>query len=205
MLVSGGPYQALISPPEIQPIYVVDIFRDIVASFAPMLLPIIQANETTALGQSLINTIDYQYGHVKELVATLFQYDKSQQLKYTKYPLVYLVMDFPEDRGNQPGFYATVTLEIVIAHQTDATYKASERMQNVFKPVLYPIYYSLLDAIAAHPMINENNADIIKHRKIDRVYWGRESIGGTDGNVLNDYVDAIDITNLKLTILDNNC
>lgn len=188
--------------PQSSPIYIVDIIRDIVNGMTPDLLPVIQANETLALGKTLINTIDYQYGHVKELIATLFQYDKSQGLKYTKYPLVYLLMDFAEKRGYEVGFYGVININLILIHQTDPSYKMTDRMNNVFRPVLYPIYYSLLNAIADSPWINENDPQMIKHTKIDRGFWGTEAM---DATVLNDYVDAIDITNMQLTILSNNC
>jgi len=185
------------------PVYIVDVIGDIVQAITPDLLPIIQANETAALGKTMIQTIDYQKGHFEELITTLSNYDKSPQLRNIKYPLVYLVQDFPEDRGVEVGFYATVTLNIVVAHQTDSTYTIDDRMNKVFKPVLYPIYYALLQGMADSDMVNESSTEKIRHRKWDRAYWGRQSVGGTDKNKLNDYVDAIDITNLSLTIF--NC
>lgn len=187
----------------VNPLYIVDLFRDIVSGMTPDLLPIIQQNEQQAIGKTLINTIDYQYGHVKELISTLSNYDKSPNLRIIKYPLVYLVQDFPEDRGQRAGFYADVTLQIVIAHQTESTATIADRMKNVFKPVLYPIYYALLSAIASNSLVNVFDETMIPHRKVDRAYWGKLSVGGTDANVLNDYVDAIDIINMKLPILYN--
>lgn len=204
-------YTTIVTPPIIKPIYVTEILRDVVDSFTPSILPIIQANETIALQRqnssyaSRISTINYQYGHPKELIGTLAQLDKSAQLKFTKYPLVYLYMDFGEDRNKMLGSYATVNLNIILLHQTQDVYKMQERMEYVFKPVLYPIYYALLNAITLHPYVNEGNPQELKHKMFIRGYWGQERIGGTDGNNLNDYVDAMDITNLQFTILNNNC
>lgn len=193
------------------PIYIVDLFQDIVTSMTPTLLPTIQANESAALAidpeatikQSMIKTIHYDYGHVKELITKLSNLDKSDQLRFTKYPLVYLVQDFPEDRGDRPGIYADIIVSIVICHQTKDTAVIQDRMKNVFKPVLYPIYYALMSAIAVYPLFNVSDEGLIKHRKIDRAYWGKTSIGGNDANTLNDFVDAIDITNIKIPVLYN--
>lgn len=204
-------YTVPVQQPMIKPVYVVDIIRDVVSCFTPSLLPIIQANESIALAKqgatysSRISTINYAYGHPKELIGTLAQLDRTTQLKFTKYPLVYLLMDFAEDRNKMLGSYASVNLNIILLHQTDDTYKMEERMNYVFKPVLYPIYYALLRGITEHRLVNEGDPQELRHKKFDRGYWGREAIGGTDGNQLNDYVDALDITNLQFTILNNNC
>lgn len=186
------------------PTYIVDIIGEVVQGFTPDVLPIIKANELAVLGTTLIDTIDYQYGHVIELIQTLSQYDKTDNYRRIKYPLVFLAMDFPEKRG-KPDWYATAVLNIIIAHQTDSMDKIGDRMRKVFKPVLYPIYYALLDGLAAHDLINENTADILSHTKFDRGYMGTIKDSGNIANRLNDYVDAIEIVNLNLTILNNNC
>lgn len=187
------------------PVYIVDIIGKIVADFTPALLPVIKANEQAALGKTMIDTINYQYGHTKELIQTLAQDDKSAQLKGLKYPLVYLVQDFPEKRGQTVGVYAKAVLDIILIHQTLDTYKITDRYRNVFKPVLYPIYYALMQGIADCDVVNENSPDIIMHTKVDRSYWGRVGIGGNEANTLNDFVDAIEVGNLSVTILYNNC
>lgn len=187
-----------------EPTYIVDIIGEVISSFTPDVLPTIKANEQAALGSTLIDTIDYQYGHTVELIQTLAQYDASDQFRRIKYPLVWLAMDFPEDRGDF-NWYAKVNLNIVIAHQTSSTDKMQDRMTKVFKPVLYPIYYALLEALSLHDLINENTPDIIKHRKFDRGYMGNITTNGNTANKLNDYVDAIELINLSLTILNNNC
>ena len=186
------------------PTYIVDIVGEVVQSLAPDILPIIKANEVAAGIPSLIDTIDYQYGHAVELIQTLAQLDKTDQYRRLKYPLIWVVMDFPVKRGNY-NWYGIATLNIVIAHQTEATDKMMDRMTKVFKPVLYPLYYALMDGFAAHDLINENTADIIQHTQWDRGYMGNITNNGNTANKLNDYVDAIEITNLNLTILNNNC
>lgn len=186
------------------PTYIVDIIGEVVRTFTPDILPVIKTNEIGANTSSLIDTIDYQYGHTVELIQTLAQYDKVDSFRRLKYPLVWLVMDFPEKRGKL-DWYATTTLNIIIAHQTESTDKMENRMIKVFKPVLYPIYYALLDGLASHDLINENDADILQHTKYDRGYMGNIRADGNIANKLNDYVDAIEIINLNLTILKNNC
>lgn len=189
------------------PVVIVNVIRKVVSDFTPAVLPIIKANEKAALGSTKIDTINFQNGHIEELLQTLYQDDKSPEMKTLKYPLVYLAQDFKERRGRKAGFYANTDLSIAIAHQTVDTYKSMDRYKNVIIPVLYPIYAALMNGLAASSMINESSEDLIQHDKIDRLFWGTSAIGmvPNTANKLNDYVDAIEISGLNVTILYNNC
>jgi len=192
------------------PVYIVDIIGDVVNNVRDEILQTIITNENAALApdeQSFINTINYQYGHKLELLETLKQMDQdaSGQNKFLKYPLVYLVQDFVEDRGKQPGIYAETSLNILIMHQTEPTHKITDRYNKVFKPVLYPIYYSLINQINQSRFVNQGNEDLIPHTKIDRAFYGKKGLGGNEKNALNDFVDAIEIVNLDLKINYQPC
>ncbi len=190
------------------PVYITDIIGEVVAAAKTAkyngtnvtLLQTIRTNETAAIESTLISTINFQYGHKKELIETLIQMDQNPDNQANKYPLVYLVQDFSEERGKAVGQYAEVSLNVIIAHSTRNDHKITDRMTKVFKPVLYPIYYQFMKFLAAHPMVNVINSDMIPHKKTDRSYWGRNAVGGTDALKLNDYVDAIEIENLQLKI-----
>jgi hypothetical protein len=188
------------------PVYIVDIIAAVVAAVQSEVLETIQANETAVLNSpSRIQIINYQYGHPRELIQTLAQNDSGgPTTNQLKYPLVYLYMDFREQRGRLPGVYADTTLNFAIMHQTEGDYKAADRYVNVFKPVLYPIYYSLMKQLTKSPMTMAGNEDMLPHDKWDRVFWGTSSSvaksAGTDKSVLNDFVDGIEILNLALKI-----
>lgn len=191
-----------------QPVYIVDIIGSVVQAVQTEVLATIQQNERTALGNTLIHNINYQYGHFRELISTLAQWDAdaSQQQQLQKYPLVFLVQDFREQRGKTAGMYAEVSLNIIVCHQTDPNYKVTDRMANVFKPVLYPIYYSLIKQLSKNSLTYAVSPDLIAHDKWDRAFWGTSKLNaGNDKTLLNDYVDAIDIQNLSLKISYQPC
>lgn len=202
--------QRSIYMPSRKPIYVVDVIGAIVQQITPLILATLVANETTALGRpSMIDTINYQYGTILELIERLAADDKSKQTQDLKYPLVYLGVTsdrggIVEQRGMTAGVYANVKLNILIAHQTQSTYTIRDRMKSVFKPVLYPIYYALLQGISQARGINEDDPDMIVHQKTDLGYLGKSAVAGNTGITLNDYVDAIEMTNTTLTILNNS-
>ncbi len=120
----------------------------------------------------------------------------------------HLYMDFREQRGRTPGIYADTQLNFAICHQTEGDYKAADRYVNVFKPVLYPIYYSLMKQLTKSPLTVQGDQDMLQHDKWDRMFWGTSKVvggGGTDRSYLNDFVDAIEIQNLALKINYQPC
>lgn len=189
-----------------EPVYIVDIIEEVVAATSAAILATIQENETTALElPSLIQKVSYHKSSFKELIVTLAQADPSDVGRFNKYPLIYLMRDFKEARGRLAGVYAEVNLRIIIIHQTESTYKITDREAKVLKPVLSPIYYEFMHQLFLHPMINVGpDEDGIPHDYWFRAYWG--SVQQSDGkNALNDYVDAIEINNLALKINFPNC
>jgi hypothetical protein len=46
--------------------------------------------------------------------------------------------------------------------------------------------------------------DLFEHQKYDRLYWGKQGLYGNSGNIFNDFIDAIEINELKFEIL-NTC
>ena len=145
--------------------------------------------------------IEFMYGPVEEIEANLIEIAGAYGLPGGNtdgsYPLIALFQDFPENREGNGGYYADVTLPIVlIATLTDKNYKAPQRYEFSFKPVLYPIYQLLLEEIAKNGSIIVGDPDKIEHTKYDRLYYGRRTLG----TAVSDYVDAIELNNLKLTV-----
>lgn len=182
------------------PVYVTDIIGEVIEATEAAVLQEIITNETSVIGASSIQGINYQFGHYNELVQTLMQYDQSQEERVNKYPLAWLRTDFRERRGQAPGIYAEVFLNIVLCHHSMQNYKSTERKVKVFEPVLYPIYYEFLNQLYLHPSIHVMSDEMIQHDKTDRYYWGTTKVGKT-----SDYVDAIEMDNIQLKIKYENC
>lgn len=175
-----------------EPLYIVDVIGDIVAKVQTEKLAQLQAYDPNIQG------VHYEYGPGKEILETLKQ-KETPAFRMKKYPLVALLMDFPENRNPQTGIYAATELTIIICYHTIPAYKTAERYEKSFKPVLYPIYMSFIDNLKTSAISMIKNAEI-PHEKIDRPYYGRDN-----KNVGNDFLDAIEISGLKLNLYDPNC
>lgn len=145
----------------------------------------------TALGISVLN---YQYGYIEELNETLKQYEADPVKFEQKFPLVWLAEPFDTERGDKE-VYGESNPDIFIINTTTKTWKAKERMDNNYKPILYPIYRSLLDQLVLSVVFNHVSVDSIPHKVTKGYYWGE-----AQKSVLNDTVDCLKIKFPKIRI-----
>lgn len=168
-----------------QPVIIVDILNDVIDRVNAM----------------RVTPVKFMYGPWREIEANLVEIAGAYELlggnTTGAYPLIAVIQDFPENREGLGGYYADVTLPfVIIATLTDNTYKAPQRYSHTFKPVLYPIYSQFMDALARESRIIGNDPGMFQHTKYDRLYYGKETLG----TAVSDYVDAIELNNLKLTV-----
>lgn len=170
---------------------IVDEMRKIVDAVSAELTPSLQLLDPNLTG------IHYDHGHPIEVIETLKQKDEAKEFKFRRYPIVALFEDFP-GQGGEIGYNGEVTLHMIIARFTEPTYKADQRYEKNFKPFLTPIYNELLKQITFSKAFQTYGVTNIQHTPINRLYWGREGLYKNEGNVFNDFLDCIEIRNLKL-------
>jgi hypothetical protein len=152
----------------------------------------------------LVKTIHYIYGHPLEITESLQQMTATPSVSVTKFPMIALLTDFPERKGIE-GVYSDVTLNLIIATLTDRHYKAHQRYVTSFKPTLYPIYNEFITQLYKCSYFELVAPERVDHTKYDRLYLGRMGLYGKNGNLFNDYIDAIEIENLKLKVKQQIC
>lgn len=174
---------------------VVDTFREIVARVNTAL-----AGKLPDLSPST-GVIQYMHGHPLEIISRLQQKDKMAAGRFEKYPVIALFQDFPEDSvATNIGIDEEATLHLIIAKGTKPDYVAEERYEHNFVPFLYPIYEELMVQIVAEKQFNVYSVNRLPRQKWDRLFWGRAGLYGNEGNIFNDYLDCIEIKNLKIKI-----
>jgi hypothetical protein len=161
----------------------------------PEMFRYVTADVKTRLG---ISVLHYEHGHPREIIDTLLSMTKSHTQTANKFPLIALYQDYPEERGGNTRFYK-VKLQLIICMLSRPNYTAAVRLEKTFKPVLYPIYEMLLQSVAKSGYFREHAANLVKHTKTDRVFWGKSGLYGTEGLIMNDYIDAIELTDFELS------
>ena len=164
-----------------------DVFAEIVASVK------------AALG---IDVLNYQFGYIASLNETLQQWNKVQDFQKLKFPCLWLQQPFTIVRSQDPRTYGrTQNLKVFIMTTSNIAQKPEQHMNEVFKPILYPIYRELLNQINHHPAFSVQSGLQIPHVKTDRYWWGE-----AQQNEIADVVDVIEIADLQLMINHNpNC
>jgi hypothetical protein len=131
-----------------------------------------------------------------EIINILSQKSANVNLKFEKYPLIALFQDFKEEvtlSGRD------VSLNLAIITDTRPEWMASERQIETFDKVLYPLWDLFFKYLKRSPYIDQLE---FVYDKTDRMYWGKQAADGTESNLFNDTIDAIEIENLKLHIVE---
>lgn len=180
-----------------KPVYIADVFGDIVSKVSAILTPGFKILDPTIQG------INYQYGPYKEVFGNLVQLGKVDG-GGKKYPLVWLWLPNDMNHGDILGYAGISPLRIIIARWSNATDKTPARYANNFKPFLYPIYLELMNQLYLDPRIVSDGHGMIPHKQTDWPYWGGDS-PPEEANPFGDFVDAIEIKGLKINLLLKKC
>lgn len=171
-------------------IYVVDVIRDVVANCSAKLLPTLQGID------SLITSIHYKYGHYTDIQAELLQESKN---RLNRYPLVALFEDHAISHSKE-GLTGVANLKIIILYLSRPDRTRQWREDNVFRPILYPIYNEFLRQLFLSGKFNVYSQDQIKHVQINRPHWGDPALYRNDAYLFTDVLDGIELSNLSLEI-----
>lgn len=144
-----------------------------------------------ALGWTHLN---YQYGYITELDETLQQDSPTEAFRAKSFPLLWIRQPFTIIKGNQNVYGFVPDLTMFLMNHTDKNWKAKERMENNFKPILYPLQTALLSAIDEHPALTYDGY-ILPLEESDFYYWGDE-----EKSYLTSVVDCIRLANIQLKI-----
>lgn len=178
-------------------IYPQDVFADVVE--------MVSAKLTTQLQEvdDAITGVHFQFGTGLEIIETLLQ--QTEMDPFSKYPLICMFLDVQEEHNEEAGIYSRIPeLRMAIVYGTDSNYKAAQRDEKNFKPILTPIYQELLDQMMNSCAFMKSGLGF-EHSMTRNYYWGRSGLYGKEGNIFQDKLDAIELTFRDLKILKTYC
>lgn len=140
--------------------------------------------------------LGFHHGHLLEIVNTFKEAVTNVTYRHEMFPAICLLHDFPEVYNEKDE--RDVTLNVLILTDTDKKFKAADRYTYSFDAILSPLYEKFKAGLIRSTAIGGNYHP---HTKYDRLYWGREGLYNNTGNLFNDFIDAIEMENLKLRIL----
>ena len=132
----------------------------------------------------------FKSGDQKELLA-FFQQSQGK----TNYPLLWLEMPYQEKHINRKRVDVD-RLSLILAVETNAEILNSERLENTFKPILYPLLDRVLDVFTVSNTLDyDSNFEIMKFSNYSDQAEG-------EAGTFADIWDAIKLT-LDVSINDN--
>lgn len=149
----------------------------------------------------------YMYGHPREIENRLNLKGESKVNKFRQWPLIYLRTDIKQSHGEYKNIlYELDSFTVYIITPTKSTYTSPEKVENIYKPILYPLYNDLLDKMKVSRAIAKNGVGI-DHDHYDRYGWGNETEYGNDGLIFSRYLDAMEVVfnNIRIYEDTNKC
>lgn len=140
--------------------------------------------------------VRYMAGHFVEVNNRINALSNSPQRLET-FPLIALRLDASPTVSDGLTKY---DLNIVIMQTTKIEWNAEQRFTELFPKYLTPIFNLFMEAIYLVRLFCWEG-DEISHVPIDRPYFK----GASGANAFSEYVDAIEIQNLKVSKLTKHC
>lgn len=119
-----------------------------------------------------------------------------------KYPIVCLRSPIDETRE---GKKRSARLDVVILVNTLKNYTNEQRESESFVKVLRPIYELFIERLSKHKMVSSPYSGVPQHVYTENYRYGRLGLQGGDDMKFKDFVDAIEIKSLSITIKDLKC
>jgi hypothetical protein len=137
----------------------------------------------------------FMFGHLAEINQRLVLKDRGKNSKFEKYPLIALRSDIIEQNS---GGLSSYNLNVAIFTKTSDGLNAEERLEQVFKPVLIPLYDLFIEQLRKSGLFVWVGHPIPEHTYVERPFWGTQNEQQNLKRILNDPVDCIELIDLKL-------
>jgi hypothetical protein len=176
-----------------------DVFTEIVKNVSDRMLTKLKAIDPKITG------VHFEYGHYTDIQERLQTYSKDPAMKSSRFPLIAMFEDDRVRHGFNRGMYGMSNFKVLILAQSKKEYTRVQRDDNVFKPILYPIYEVFLDEVAMSGYFMVYDAQSIEHDQVDRPHWGDPALYGNTAYLFTDVLDGIELSNFNLPTYSKIC
>lgn len=121
-----------------------------------------------------------------------------------KFPLIALFCPFNEKR-NSPDYYTTAKVKILIACASSKEWSNEQRLNTSFVNILRPIYNRFMEALVEDGRFDFGYDEQVSHEYSENYSYGRYGAFTNTGEAVSEPIDAINISNLELTVKNPNC
>ena len=173
---------------------------DIIASVVGTLKGVPKRDEDGAIVVDEFNEVVYtgvkfQHGEGVEVFNTI---QTMADINAEMFPLIYLEQDIQETKDGKDRT-SKASLNVFIITPTRKEYDAESRKEEIFKPILTPIYEQFISALTKTREIERGKGQTYPpHKKTDSMFWGKNN-----KLIANGFLDVLEIRDLELTFVYN--
>lgn len=180
-----------------QQVYISDVIREVVEATSDAV--VLQLQEAHAN----INSVRFDYGHYNDIQERLTAMSKTSS-KFERYPLIAMFEDYRIRHGKE-GLTGIADLKLIILFPSKKEITREQRESNVFRPILYPIYFEFLKQLKLSGKFQIYDETKIKHYQINRPHWGDPALYANTSYLFGEVLDGIELSNLELETYLDNC
>ena len=148
--------------------------------------------------------INYVFGNAQYVKDRLDELSKTPNGNNIKFPLIALFCPFNEQR-NSPNYYSKAKVRVLIACATKQQYSNEQRRELSFGHILRPIYNRFIESLKSDGRLDFGYNNIVAHEYSENYSYGRYGAHTGTGDAVSEPIDAINISNLELTVRKPNC
>ena len=151
--------------------------------------------------EQMATPLPVSFGYWITVVNELSLQSLDQSKDDTTYPRIIVQANFTESRNESNLYEADARVNIYIVDETIEDYTTGQRIENVYEPILYPLYDDLIYTLYRSGLFVWDDSNLplgnVPHDKKDLFYIG---VLDSNQNKLNNTVDAIEISIPNLRI-----
>lgn len=183
---------------------IIEIFQDVVKATALDCKIIVTHYRSGKSEEISCPEINYTFGTSQYVKDRLDELSKTSQGDVKKFPLIALFYPFQEQR-NSPEYFSKAAVRVLIACSTSKAWSNEERLKYSFQNILRPIYKRFLEALKEDGRLDFGYSEVVKHHYAENYSYGRYGAHVSTGDAVSEPIDAINITNLELTVTNQTC
>lgn len=183
---------------------IIEIFRDVVSVTAKDCKIIVTHYHSGESEEISCPEINYIFGNSRYVKDNLDELGKTPAGDEKKFPLIALFCPFQEKRDSK-DYFSKATVNLIIACSTSREWSNEERLDLSFRNILRPIYNKLIASLKADGRLDFGYDEVVKHNYSENYSYGRYGARDSAGDAVSEPIDAINISNLELTITNKTC
>lgn len=183
---------------------IIEIFHDVVKATSQDCNIILTDYRSGEEEEIACPEINYTFGNSQYVKDKLDELSKTPEGNAKKFPLIALFCPFREKRDSA-DYFSKATVNLIIACSTSRDWSNEQRLEYSFQNILRPIYSRLLEALKEDGRFDFGYDEVVKHQYSENYSYGRYGAHDSTGDAVSERIDAINITNLELTITNPTC